>query len=332
MPVTTMGFGSGATHSYYQGGPWANLYSGSGTGPLAYTGGGLENPITPGPSKPAPSQNLGYAGIGTGLGNKPPAQPAPNPWYTPPNQSRVQQDLQQLISGWSINPQTGQTASPAQMLGKAGGTSLSDYLAHKGTLDPSSAQQALKQYQDLLASGKPLPNVNDPNWYANLQSGNYAPQGSNWANWAQGQPGIQSAGNIPYGLNANMPGGGTPAAPAASQQAQFDPASFALQDSINRAVNAMQTGQSVSNEDKSMIAKYGSNPLASQYLSHALGTPYLEPGAVQLGTGNAQVINSDVKPQLSQSQINQSLLAGSKNPEWWARTLAAQGKLTPPNP
>lgn len=127
------------------------------------------------------SQNLAPLPVGTILGTTQ-AQRIPtqtpqiasqkSPWVTPPKQSNVQQYLGNLISGWSLNPQTGQVASPSQMMGKAGGPSLASYMAHKGVLDPSSAQQALSQYQGLLATGKPLPNINQANWYKNL----YNPQ------------------------------------------------------------------------------------------------------------------------------------------------------------
>lgn len=68
---------------------------------------------------------------------------APSQIYKPADPGHVAQYLQKLNLGWSVDPNTGQMISP----GMRGGTSLANYAAHKGILDPTSALAAINQFK-----------------------------------------------------------------------------------------------------------------------------------------------------------------------------------------
>lgn len=317
MPVTTIGFGSGGTSSYYQGGPWANLYSGSGSSPLSYSGQGLENPTTPNYSSllsqsRLPSQpSAGVAGLpGTASGPSNTQSQLPSWWtsrvpnlpgktappgFVPGTRSDLTWLLQQarppdpaeLFKAWFKGPQgpmynTAMSATPEQTRGMVQNV--------PGTTD---------------ASGRPVTNV--PDWLKWDIVQGYGSQGA----YAPGGP--LAAGGL-YG----------PPAPTPTSGQQLTPQQQAT------AVNAMQSAplSSVSSVSPAgtTYGTIGTNPQMMEY------NPQSGMGAVVTPSTPLQVYSNNPLPTMTQAGVNQSLLSGSKNPGWWARTLAAQGKLTPPNP
>ncbi len=108
--------------------------------------------------------------------------PAPSSLYSAPNPNNVQKYLQTLMTGGSIDTKTGWMGSKAQAMGKAGGSGFANYVAHKGILDPASAQFAQQQFQQNLGSGQYQP--------GNAFSGNIG----GWTQAGPATPGLWGGG------------------------------------------------------------------------------------------------------------------------------------------